>query len=63
MLSKEIETVRAALGDLAGKVGPDEWAVVSSCRRVLEAVQESAEALETRLVPGTASKPTVAQAQ
>lgn len=63
MLSREIETVRAALGDLAGKIGSEEWAVVSSCRRVLEGAQESAKELEARFVPGTASKPTATQVQ
>lgn len=63
MLSRKIETVRAALGDLAGKIGPEEWDVVSACRRVLEDVQERAGEMEMRFVPGAATEPTTTQAQ
>jgi hypothetical protein len=62
MLSRKIERVRAALGDLAGKVGTDEWNVISSCRRDLEGVQEYADALEKRLIPPTPEQPQTATA-
>ena len=49
MLSSKLERVRAALGDLAGKVGREEWDVISSCRRDLEGLQELTKELEAEL--------------
>lgn len=51
MLSRKIENARAALGELAGKVGQEEWAIIHGCRLLLDDVRESAEELESRLVP------------
>lgn len=51
MLSRKIENARVALGELAGKVGQEEWAIIHGCRLLLEDARESAEELELRLVP------------
>lgn len=49
MLSGKIEGVRLALGELAGRVHPDLWALVASCRRELDDARETAEMIETGL--------------
>ena len=53
MLSNKIESVRVALGDLAGKVDGENWEVISSCRRTLESVQAQISELEKYLVPNS----------
>lgn len=50
MLSEEIGTVHAALGNLAGKIGEEEWELVRLCRRNLLAVQSAAGEME-KLLP------------
>lgn len=53
MLSGKIESVRLALGELAGRVHPDQWALIASCRRELDDARGTAEMIETGLaVPG-----------
>lgn len=51
MLSNKIESVRAALGALAGQVSPEHRQILKSCRLALEGLRESALELENRLVP------------
>jgi hypothetical protein len=51
MLSNEINRVRVRLGELAGQVGPEQWELISACRRDLEGSEQYAQALETALAP------------
>lgn len=62
MLSSKIENVRAALGELAGRVDHEQWQIIRNCRAVLEAVQENAEALENGLITPEADQPQAATA-
>lgn len=49
MLSGTIEGVRLALGELAGRVHPDQWALIAGCRRELDAARDTAAMIETGL--------------
>ena len=62
MLSRKIENVRAALGELAGKVSQNEWETISLCRRLLEDAQSCAAALESNLIVPEPQTETTAQA-
>ncbi len=50
MLSEELKSIRAALGELLGKVDQDNAEVIRNCRRNLEAATEQAEHLEKIIV-------------
>lgn len=49
MLSKEITSIQAALGVLAGRISEEDWALVSLARQNLKALAERAEQLENSL--------------
>ena len=49
MLSEEIRSVHLALGNLAGKIAPEEYELVRLCRRNLLAAECTAREMETRL--------------
>ena len=51
MLSNELNRVRAALGELAGQVGPEQWELINACRRDLEGSERYAHDLEAAITP------------
>ena len=52
MLSEELRSIHIALGDVLGKLDPDNADLVRQCRRNLDAAAAQAVELEQRLVPG-----------
>lgn len=50
MLSEELKSIRAALGELLGRVDQDNAEVIRNCRRNLEAAEEQADNIEKNLV-------------
>lgn len=50
MLSEELKSIRAVLGELLNKVDQENAKVLRQCRRNLEAVEEQADNLEKNLV-------------
>ena len=49
MIPEKITDAAAMLGELAGRVPPDAWDIVSNTRRVLLDAAEQAEAMESCL--------------
>lgn len=49
MLSDELRSIRAVLGELMGKVDAESSDLLHQCRRNLEAAEEQAKALEENL--------------
>lgn len=50
MFSDEIRSVMAVLGDLAGKIGEEEWALVRLARHNLSELAERVQETESKLV-------------
>lgn len=55
MLSEELKSIRAALGELMGKVDEESAELVRQCRRNLEAAAEQAVTMEQNFCPQEAA--------
>ena len=56
MLHEKIRSVGIALGEMAGRVNPDDWRKLSAVRDELAALANEAEALETQGEAATSNK-------
>ena len=56
MLSDDITSVQVALGELAGRVGEEDWKLVSVARKNLASLAEQVQTMEGALVPGDAGR-------
>lgn len=56
MLHEKIRSVGIALGEMAGRVNPDDWRKLSAARDELAALANEAEALETQGEAATSNK-------
>ena len=51
MLHEELQSIRSALGEVMGRLDPDNADLVRRCRRNLDAAADQARELEKRLIP------------
>lgn len=51
MLSEELKSIRAALGELTSKVDAESAELLRQCRRNLEAAEDQAAAMEQNFCP------------
>lgn len=61
MLKHKIEGTITALGDLAGRVGHEEWEQIRAVRRVLLGVADACGELESRPAPAPVEIPRAAR--
>lgn len=63
MISDDLKSIHAALGNMGGKISEDQWNVVRLARENLKACADDVQALETHFVPVSSAYPQAIGAQ
>ena len=63
MISDDLKSIHAALGNLGGKISEEQWDVIRQARENLKACVEYVRTLETHFVPVSSAYPQAIGAQ